>query len=520
MTMTTATEKSTSMMKLFEAARRSGVPLLAITTADQSATIEQIRKQFDEFPMMQWDAARGITAANKVGSEALKKLGIKASETYGFLEAMIAAENLPEGSILYVRNAERQLHSSEPRETAGSVAALAALRDVYKLNFRTVVLLSHIFTAPAEMEHDIVTIEHGLPTRCELEALVLEMFDALNSARKAEKLAALPKPKGDALNRIVDAVTGLSLFEAEQIISMSFTDDGIDMDALWERKRAAIDAKPGLSVSRDKTTFADIRGLESLKTRLLSHRSAKTPVGVVVWIDEGADVFSAVENGNNDQKMDQQRGLLVKMEQNKWRGVIIVGVPGTGKSLTASAMGNECGVPTVAMDLGAMENKFVGESEARFRSAIDTIERIGDGHAFFILTCNSLKGIRPQFQARFRRGIFFSDLPNTDQCEALWDYYEKKFDLPKQKRPEHDGWTGREIAECCESAWDTGMTLLQAAKFIIPVSRSRATEIEEMRKEAHGRFLDASREGAYEYQSEPMVKQVRAISLPPAKEKK
>jgi hypothetical protein len=509
MTMTTSTEKATSMMKLFDAARRAGVPLLAITTADQSATIEQIRKAFDEFPMMQWDAARGITGANAAGTKALQKIGLKASETYGFLEAMVAAENLPEASILFVRNAERQLHSSEARETAGSVAALAALRDIYKLNFRTVVLLSHIFTAPAEMEHDIITIQHGLPTRTELGVLALELFDVVS----------LPKPKGPALEKIIDAVTGLSLFEAEQIISMSFTDSGIDMDALWDRKRAAIDAKPGLSVVRGKTTFADISGLASLKSRLHSHKGAKTPVGVVVWIDEGADVFSAVDTGTNDQKMDQQRGLLVWMEEHKARGVILVGVPGTGKSLTASAMGNECGVLSISADFGAMENKFVGESEARFRSALDTIDRVGDGHAFFILTCNSLKGIRPQFQARFRRGIFFVDLPDTKDCDALWSFYMKKFDIKKQPMPDYAGWTGREIAECCESAWDTGTTLLEASKFIIPVSRSRATEIEEMRREAHGRFLDASKDGEFEYKAEPMAKQVRAIALPGAKEK-
>lgn len=504
MTMTTTTEKATSMMTLFDAARRSGVPLLAIRTADQSATIEQIRKSFDDFPMMQWDAARGITGANKVGTDALKKAGIKSEDTFGFLEAMLAAHALPEGSILYVRNAERQLHSSEARETAGSVAALASLRDTFKLNFRTVVLLGPTFNAPTEMEHDIVVINHDMPTREELSALVLELFDAVS----------LAKPKGDALARIIDAVTGLSLFEAEQIISMSFTDSGIDMDALWERKRVAIDAKPGLSVVRGKTTFKDISGLASLKARLLSHKTAKTPTGVVVWIDEGADVFSAVDNGTNDQKMDQQRGLLVWMEEHKARGVILVGVPGTGKSLTASAMGNECGVLSIAADFGAMENKFVGESEARFRSAIDTIERVGDGHAFFILTCNSLKGIRPQFQARFRRGIFFVDLPNTEDCDALWSFYMKKFDIKKQPMPDYTGWTGREIAECCESAWDTGTTLLEAAKFIIPVSRSRATEIEEMRKEANGRFLDAAKEGAYEYSPEPMAKAVRAIALP------
>lgn len=514
MTMTTTTEKRPSMMKLFDAARRAGVPLLAVRTADQSATIAAVRKTFDEFPIAAWDAARGIVGVNKAGTATLKAAGIKSDETYGFLEALVAAQALPDGTIFFVRNAERQIHAQEGRDIAPSIAAIGVLRDLFKLNFRTLVLLGPTFTAPAELEHDVVTLDHELPGRDELAEVVLDLFDAVR----------LPKPTPADLTRIVDAVTGLSVFEAEQILAMSFTDVGMDVDALWERKRATIEAKPGLSVVRGATTFADLRGLDSVKARLGAHKQAKTPIGVVVWIDEGADVFSAVDTGTNDQKMDQQRGLLVEMEQNGWRGCIFVGVPGSGKSAIAAAFGNEAGVPAISVDFGAMENKFVGESEARFRSAIDVIKRVGDGHAFFVLTCNSLKGIRPQFMRRFKRGVFFFDLPSKAEREAIWMLYLRKFGFVKDgekkvapQLPDDEGWTGAEIRECCESAWDTGVSLVAAAKFIIPVSRSRATEIEEMRREANGRFLDANHAGAYEYAAEPMAKQVRAIALPSAK---
>ena len=220
-----------------------------------------------------------------------------------------------------------------------------------------------------------------------------------------------------------------------------------------------------------------------------------------------------MENDTSGNKTDQQRELLIEMENNNWRGIVGVGVPGSGKSAIAKAFGNEAKVPTIAIDFGAMESKWVGESGAQLRQAIKVIKAVGRGNAFFVLTANSLKGIRPQFQARFRRGIFFFDLPTANEREAIWQLYEKKYNLKKQPRPNDDGWVGREIHECCQSAWDLSTTLIEAAKYIVPVSRSRASEIETMRKEAHGRFLDASHEGEYTYDEKPMAKQVRAVSL-------
>jgi len=401
------TVATTDLLRQFERARLVSVPLVGISTADQSATVEEIREAWNTHPLVQWDAARGITGVNKIGSEALNRAGVKSEDTIDFVSAMLAA------------------------------------------------------------------------------------------------------------------ASGLSAFEAETAISLSLTEAGLDEPQLWERKRTIIEKTPGLSVYRGTETFDDLRGLESVKERLRQHVHAKTPVGVVVWIDEGADVFSAVDNGgdSNNVKTDQQRALLTEMEQHKWRGALLVGVPGAGKSAVAQAFGNEAGVLNISLDLAGMESKWQGESEANLRQAIRVIKAIGHGKAFFVLTCNSLKGIRPQFQARFRRGTFFFDLPTADERDAIWNLYTKKFNLPAQPRPEDEGWVGREIRECCESAWDTDTTLVEAARYIVPVSRSRASEIEAMRKEAHGRFLDASHYGEYRYRQEPMERQVRAITLPEAAKK-
>lgn len=497
-------DPTTTMQRLMYHARLVSAPLIGLSTADQREAMNEIVAMYPHHPVVQWDAARGITHVNTLGEATLNRVKIDSADTIEFGAAMLALPLLPEKALVFVHNAHRQLTSAEPSSTAQAVQAVANLRDDFKVDHRTLVLMAPSFVAPMELKHDIVSLEHAMPDGAAIEQMVRELHAS----------AGLTVPTGDDMRRAVEAATGLSMFEAETAVSLSLTDHGLDQSQLWERKRTIIEKTPGLSVHRGTETFDDLRGLEAAKERFRQHINAKTPVGVVVWIDEGADVFSNVEQDTSGVKTDQQRVLLTEMEQNKWRGVLCVGVPGAGKSAIAQAFGNEANVLTIALDLAGMESKYVGESEANLRQAIRVIKSIGHGRAFFVLTCNSLKGIRPQFQARFRRGTFFFDLPTKDERDAIWKLYERKFEIPKQPRPEDDGWVGREIRECCESAWDTGVSLVDAAKFIVPVSRSRAAEIEEMRKEAHMKFLDASHVGEYHYRRETMERQVRAITLP------
>lgn len=505
--------KGIGLVDAFDKARCVGVPIVAIRTPDPYATVGTIKKdpRFKGFAMVQWDAARGITAVNDDGDKMLKLAKLvplpgQPSETVGFVEAMlIAVEKLPRGTILFAHNAHRQLQAAEPLAVAAAVQAVANVREPFKKDFRTLVFVGPSTAMPPEIDGDVFMLTEALPDDATLRQIVVEIHAS----------AKLKRPPNDVLDRSVDAVTGLKQFSAEQVTAVALEEgSGVDVDRMWDFKRTVIEQTPGLSVYRGGETFDDLRGLDSVKARLRAHKGAKTPVGVVVWIDEGADVFSNVEQDTSGVKTDQQRALLVEMEQNNWRGMIAVGVPGSGKSAIARAFGNEAGVPTIAIDFAAMESKYVGESEGRLRAALAVVKAIGRGRAFFVLTCNSLKGIRPQFMRRFKRGTFFFDLPTREERDAIWALYRTKYGIdPKQDRPGDEGWTGAEIRECCESAWDTGLSLLEASRFIIPVARARAVEIEAMRREAHHRFLDASRPGAYEYRQDVMEEHLRAINL-------
>lgn len=506
------------LVTLFEAARRAGAPIVAIRTADPSATIavlapvlarmnDPAAKAPADNPIIQWDASRGLTGYNKAGQAALSQVGVKAEETVDFGLAMSAAAMLPPKVVLFARHAHRQLHSQEPAQTAAAMQAVANLRDKFKVDFRMLVFVGPVFKAPVELEHDVVVMDDALPGPAALAAIVTEMHGAVKPP--------LPKPAPDKLAKAVDALSGLSTFAAEQVVAMSLTATGLDLDALWDRKRATVEQTPGLVIWRGGERFSDIVGMDAVKAKVRQRLRARTPVGVVVWIDEIDKALANVESDTTGVRMYQLLKLLTEMENNRWHGLVAAGVGGGGKSLLAKAVGNEAGVPTIAFDLGATESKYVGESEENFNRALQIIKAVGAGHAYFIATSNAATVMRPELQRRFTDGFWMFDLMTSEEKAACWSFYMKRYELKAQARPADVGWTGAEIRNCCESAWDSGVTLAEAAQFIVPMAQSRGDEIERLRRYAHGRFLDARVPGIYQYQEAPMSAAVRSITLAP-----
>jgi len=505
-----------SMINLFEAARRVSVPIVAIRTADQAATIDAIAAtqstEACNFPVVQWDAARGLSGVNQKGVKALAEAAkgdIKGEDTIGFVEAMLACQLLPKGTVVCAHNAHRQILSTEPMASASAVQAVANLRATFKTTFRMLVLLGPIFQAPPELEHDVVVLDHALPTPAELETMGKELY-------QASKLKA---PKADVLAKGVDAVSGLSLFAAEQAWAMSMTPDGVDLAQLWERKRVTIGQTQGLSVWRGGERFDDLVGLDAIKAKLRRRLESRTPIGVVLFLDEIDKVFANLEHDTTGVKMDQFRTFLTEMENNEWRGMVCLGVPGAGKSAIAKSFGNEAGVPTIALDLGAMESQFVGASEALLRHAMQVVKAIGRDHAYVIATSNNASVMRPELQRRFTDGNWFFDLMSDRERAAALAAYAKKYELTKAQVDigvsGMPGWTGAEIRNACRDAWDSGCTLKEASQFIVPIARSRADDVDALRRYAHGRLLDSTRGGTYEFdRNDPVLETaLRAINL-------
>jgi hypothetical protein len=471
------------------AARRVSVPLVAVATPDPAATTEMLVTEID-VPALVWDVVRGVRPANAAGRTAAESTFGEDAETLTDPATVLQqAARLPPGTLLFLLQAHRYLEGSNAE---AFVQAVWNLRDLFKADTRTLVLLGPTFRLPPELAQDVLVLDEALPDADRLRTIITAQFEA----------AQLAAPEDDVLARAVDALRGLASFPAEQVTAMSLRKSGLDLDALWERKRRMVEQTPGLSVNRSGETYEDLGGLENAKTfgrRILSGRN---PPRAVVFLDEIEKSMAGAAGDSTGVSQDILGTLLTFMQEKSATGIIAVGPPGSGKSAWAKATGNTGAIPTIAFDLGGMKGSLVGQSEANIRTALKVVSAVSDGSALFVATCNSIGSLPPELRRRFTFGTFFFDLPTPEERQVIWNLYRARFEIADDKMPPDNGWTGAEIRVCCDLSWRLGCTLREAAEYIVPVARSAARKIEELRIQASGRFLSASRPGIYRYQPE------------------
>ena len=346
----------------------------------------------------------------------------------------------------------------------------------------------------------MLVLDEPLPSATHLERIVRETFHAAN----------LAEPERAKIDRAVDALIGLAAFPAEQALAISLVKRQLDTEDLWERKRQVIEQTPGLSVWRGGETFDDLGGLSNVKSFLHAVLAGVDPPRVVVFIDEIEKAFAGTGTDLSGVKTEMTGTILTYMQDREADGIVFVGPAGAAKSAAAKATGGTAGIPTIAFDLPAMESSLVGASTDRLRTALKIIDAVSQGRMLFIATCNSIASLPPELRRRFTLGTFFFDLPTEGERETIWQIYFKKYGVTGEL-PNDEGWTGAEIKECCRKAHRLSMTLVQAAKYIVPVSRSAAEQVKALRQMASGKFISASTPGVYQYQENQSVPRGRVI---------
>jgi hypothetical protein len=394
-------------------------------------------------------------------------------------------------SLLLAFNAHRFLGSPEIAQAVAHAIVQGKLQRTF------FIIVSPVVQIPVELEKLFVVIEHDLPSRDQLAAIAAEI------ATEPGEL-----PEGDEHRAILDAAAGLTRYEAEGAFSLSLVQHGrLAAQPIWKLKGQTLKKAGLLSLHHGRDRFADLGGLTALKDFCLRAM----------------------------QRQDQPG------ERPQAKGVMLLSPPGCGKSQFVKCLGNETGRPTLTLDVGSLYGSLVGQTEQRVRQAIQQMEAMapavvlideiekalggatagsGDGgvstrlfgsllswlndrtsDVFVCCTANDISKLPPEFTRAERfDSIWFIDLPDREQKDSIWSLHLSKFAIDAdQPQPMDENWTGAEIHSCCRLAKLLGLSLLEAARYVVPVARTSSESLARLRRWASGRCLSADQGGIYQH---------------------
>lgn len=376
--------------------------------------------------------------------------------------------------------------------------------NLYRENYNaTIFIVSSKLTIPCELENYITVFDVPLPTHKEIVELVINFTKSLDIQVEEE-----------VLNDIALSFRGLNEFQINQILNLAYQDGGYideeDKYLILQEKEQLIKKSGMLEMVNFKESIEDIGGLENLKA----------------WLYRKAKVFNHLDKA-------------IKFGVDVPKGIMIIGMPGCGKSLTAKATARLFEVPLVRLDVGRLLGKYVGESEENMRKAlqlaeaispcvlwIDEIEKafsgVGSegggndvttrlfGHfltwmqekentVFIVATANDISRIPPEFlrKGRFDE-LFFVDLPSDEERRKIIEIHLKKRNkwhkdidtiaLIKETK----GFNGADlesvVKEAIESAFINGKDkittedLIQAARDTKPISSTLKDKIDQIKQ--------------------------------------
>jgi ATP-dependent 26S proteasome regulatory subunit len=457
--------------------------------------INRTQKQMEQYELCYWSVVDGLvnTKTNQVNN---------ANDPLDVLQAISEQK---ERTVTLLKDYQLFLEDPNP-------ILLRKLKDVLleaKTKQKPMLLLGCRLVLPPELERELVIMEFALPGQEELKSVLHGVMES----------AGIQSIESDQQDKVIDAASGLTTMEAENAFALSFVQTRSIEPSVVSREKAQAVKKNGLlEIIEAKETLESIGGLDVLKS----------------WLLKRKDAFG---QRAKDYGLPTPKGLLV------------IGIPGTGKSLTAKATASVFGVPLLKLDAGRLFAGIVGQSESNLRSVIQTAEAIApcclwidemekgfagskssgstDGGTsarvfgsfiswmqeksspvFVVATANDVSQLPPEMlrKGRFDE-IMFVDLPNQDERESIWEIQiqkygrdAKEFDLVALARAT-EGLTGSELEqvliESLFSGFDqdkepTDFSIAQVLTEFVPLSKLMAEQISGLRTWAKGRAKQAT----------------------------
>lgn len=348
-------------------------------------------------------------------------------------------QEMDSGVLLFLKDYHEFVRSPEVKRT------IRNLVDHLKATSKHLIIVSPVVKVPVELEKEVTVVPFALPTFSELK-------------RVAENLVESNGLKCGILDEAIYASKGLTLPEAENAYSLSLVKTGeLDKGVVEKVKLNAV-RQSGKMEIYEPVAENELGGLDALKE----------------YVRRRKDAFRDTANPP--------------------KGIIMVGLPGAGKSLAAKVIASMLDVPLLRLDVGALKGSLVGESEANMRDALAMIDAVSpcvvwldeiekglggvqssnrtDGGTtsnmfgslltwmseskapkYIVATCNDIKDLLSISQgALIRAGrfddVFFVDLPNDTERTVIFEIMNRRYGTnfaPEEYAQITDGWTGAEI---------------------------------------------------------------------------
>src|SRR3954463_2075381 len=330
-----------------------------------------------------------------------------------------------------------------------------------------IVVLDSVESLPESLRKLAALVTLPPPERADYFAVIKRVVQHLH-----ERIPVRAELTQDEGERLIAALRGFTLSEAERVLTRVIVDDGIlsvqDLAQVVAAKNADMKAAGLLEFCPIEVKLTDIADLASLKA----------------WLETRKAVIAAPDKA-------AEAGLPFP------KGMLLVGVPGCGKSMCAKAVAADWQLPLLKLDTSGIYDKFVGESEKRFLAAIHSAERAAPavlwideiekafsagtdndggvsvrilgtflswlqerkGDVFVVATANDIGRLPPELvrKGRFDE-IFFVDLPTPDVRESIFRLHLERrrqaiagFDFPALAAAS-EGFSGAEIEQVVVSS--------------------------------------------------------------------
>ncbi|EDX71918.1 ATPase, AAA family protein [Coleofasciculus chthonoplastes PCC 7420] len=486
----------------FELLLRARYPLIYIPTLEEEraeVAIAQTAQRLGERAVYIWDFVDGYQG-NPNDQGFGRRNPLQALE---FVEKIPA--NAP--SIFILRDFHRFLDDISVSRKLKNLARLL------KSQPKNIVIVTPQVAIPSDLTEVLTVQEFPLPDVGEIKAEISRLV-AATSQSLSDKV----------LDELVRSCQGLSLERIRRVLARAIAAQGQiqpdDVEMVLEEKRQSIRQTQILDYYPTSERISDIGGLDNLKDWLLRRGGAFT-------------------------ERARQYGLPHP------RGLLLVGIQGTGKSLTAKAIAHHWHLPLLRLDVGRLFGGLVGESESRTRQMIQLAEALapcilwideidkafagveskGDSGTasrvfgtfinwlaekkspvFVVATANNIQALPPEMlrKGRFDE-IFFVGLPSQAERQAIFELHLgrlrphnlKNYDLERLAYETPD-FSGAEIEQTLIEAMHIGFSqnrdfttddILEAASQIVPLARTAQEQIQFLKDwAAAGKARMASRD--------------------------